>query len=39
MLTVLDRPHMSFDLYGNHFCFRAADRAGKKFKWKETIEL
>ncbi|KAI0736974.1 RNase P/MRP, p29 subunit [Fomitopsis betulina] len=37
--TVLDLPHMEFELYGNQFCFRAAERAGRKFKHKETIEL
>jgi len=39
MRTVLDDPHIEFELYGNQFCFRAADRAGRKFKHKETIEL
>jgi ribonuclease P protein subunit POP4 len=37
--TVLDGPHIEFELYGNQFRFRAADRAGRKFKHKETIEL
>ncbi|KAH9946195.1 RNase P/MRP, p29 subunit [Epithele typhae] len=37
--TILDMPHIEFELYGNHFCYRAAERAGKKFKHKETIEL
>lgn len=37
--TVLDEPHIEFELYGNQFCFRATDRAGRKFKHKETIEL
>ncbi|KAI9507872.1 RNase P/MRP, p29 subunit [Russula earlei] len=37
--TVLDGPHVEIELYGNQFCFRAADRAGRKFKHKETIEL
>jgi len=37
--TVLDAPHIAFDLYGNQFRFRSADRAGRKFKAKETIEL
>lgn len=37
--TVLDLPHIEFELYGNQFCFRAAERAGRKFKHKETIEL
>lgn len=37
--TVLDAPHIAFDLYGNQFCFRSADRASRKFKAKETIEL
>ncbi|KLO17369.1 RNase P subunit p29-like protein [Schizopora paradoxa] len=32
-------PKMEFELYGNQFCFRSADRASKKFKAKETIEL
>ena len=38
-MTVLDGPHVEFDLYGNQFCFRAVDRAGRKFKHKESIEL
>ena len=37
--TVLDLPHLEFELYGNQFCFRSADRATRKFKHKETIEL
>jgi len=37
--TVLDGAHIEIELYGNQFCFRAADRAGRKFKHKETIEL
>lgn len=37
--TVLDGPHIEFELHGNQFRFRSADRAGKKFKHKETIEL
>ncbi|KAF8193306.1 Rof/RNase P-like protein [Pholiota molesta] len=37
--TVLDVPHIEFELYGNQFRFRAAERAGRKFKHKETIEL
>lgn len=37
--TVLDRAHIEFELYGNQFRFRAADRASRKFKHKETIEL
>ena len=37
--TVLDGPHIEFELYGNQFRFRSADRAGRKFKAKETIEL
>ncbi|PCH38241.1 RNase P subunit p29-like protein [Wolfiporia cocos MD-104 SS10] len=37
--TVLDIPHIEFELYGNQFRFRAAERAGRKFKHKETIEL
>ena len=36
--TVLDG-HVKFELYGNQFCFRAADRAGQKFKHKEYIKL
>ena len=32
-------PQMEFELYGNQFRFRSADRAGRKFKSKETIEL
>ncbi|KAJ6626029.1 Rof/RNase P-like protein [Mycena sp. CBHHK59/15] len=39
LLTVLDSPHIRFELHGNQFCFRSADRAGRKFKAKETIEL
>ena len=38
-LTILDEPHVEFDLYGNQFRFRAAERAGRKFKHKETIEI
>jgi len=37
--TVLDQPHIEFELYGNQFRFRSAERAGRKFKPKETIEL
>ncbi|KAK7055588.1 ribonuclease P protein subunit [Favolaschia claudopus] len=37
--TVLDGPHALLELHGNQFCFRSADRAGKKFKAKESIEL
>ena len=37
--TVLDEPHIEFELYGNQFCFRSGERAGRKFKPKETIEL
>ncbi|KAF9446073.1 RNase P/MRP, p29 subunit [Macrolepiota fuliginosa MF-IS2] len=37
--TVLDIPHVEFELYGNQFRFRSADRAGRKFKHKETVEL
>ncbi|KAJ3749174.1 RNase P/MRP, p29 subunit [Lentinula detonsa] len=36
---VLDIPHLAFTLYGNQFRFRASERAGRKFKSKETIEL
>lgn len=36
---VLKLPHIEFELYGNQFCFRSADRASRKFKHKETIEL
>jgi ribonuclease P protein subunit POP4 len=32
-------PRIEFELYGNQFRFRAAERAGKKFKAKDTIEL
>lgn len=32
-------PSMEFDLYGNQFCFRSADRATRKFKHKETLEF
>ncbi|ETW82598.1 RNase P, partial [Heterobasidion irregulare TC 32-1] len=37
--TVLEAPHIEFELYGNQFQFRSAERASKKFKPKETIEL
>lgn len=37
--TVLDHAHIEFELHGNQFRFRAAERAGRKFKHKETIEL
>ncbi len=37
--TIFDMPHIEFELYGNHCCYRAAERAGRKFKHKETIEL
>lgn len=37
--TVLDNPHIEFELYGNQFRFRSSDRSGRKFKHKETIEL
>ncbi|KAF9013291.1 Rof/RNase P-like protein [Cyathus striatus] len=37
--TVLDSPYIEFELHGNQFCFRAAERAGRKFKHKESIEL
>ncbi|KAJ3826898.1 RNase P/MRP, p29 subunit [Lentinula raphanica] len=36
---VLDIPHLAFTLFGNQFRFRATERAGRKFKSKETIEL
>ncbi|KAF9467540.1 Rof/RNase P-like protein [Collybia nuda] len=39
MTTVLQHPHLEFELHGNQFRFRSADRAGRKFKHKETIEL
>ncbi|KAH9934788.1 RNase P/MRP p29 subunit [Fomitopsis serialis] len=39
MRTVHDSPYLEFELHGNQFCFRAAERAGRKFKHKETIEL
>ncbi|KAF8340437.1 Rof/RNase P-like protein [Cantharellus anzutake] len=32
-------PSIQFELYGNHFRFRAADRASRKFKPKTTIEI
>ncbi|EIW83637.1 RNase P subunit p29-like protein [Coniophora puteana RWD-64-598 SS2] len=38
-ITIRELPHIEFQLYGNQFCFRSAERAGKKFKAKETIEL
>jgi len=37
--TVLDKPYLEFELYGNQFCYRSAERAGRKFKAKDTIEL
>lgn len=37
--TVFDGPHIEFELYGNQFRFRSGERAGRKFKPKETIEL
>ncbi|KAL1744117.1 Rof/RNase P-like protein [Schizophyllum fasciatum] len=37
--TVLDSPFIEFELYGNQFRFRSADRATRKFKNKMTIEL
>ncbi|KAJ6492795.1 Rof/RNase P-like protein [Mycena vitilis] len=37
--TVLDGVHVRLELHGNQFCFRSADRAGRKFKAKESIEL
>ncbi|KAH6880178.1 Rof/RNase P-like protein [Coprinopsis sp. MPI-PUGE-AT-0042] len=37
--TVTTVPHLNFELYGNQFRFRSTDRAGRKFKHKETIEL
>ncbi|KAJ7123667.1 Rof/RNase P-like protein [Mycena epipterygia] len=37
--TVLDGAHVRLELHGNQFCFRSADRAGRKFKAKESIEL
>ncbi|KAF8063538.1 Rof/RNase P-like protein [Lyophyllum atratum] len=37
--TALQAPHIEFELHGNQFRFRSADRAGRKFKHKETIEL
>lgn len=39
LTTVLDKPYLEFELYGNQFCYRSAERAGRKFKAKETIEL
>ncbi|CAE6455023.1 unnamed protein product [Rhizoctonia solani] len=32
-------PQLQFELYGNQFRYRAEDRASRKFKSKETIEL
>jgi ribonuclease P protein subunit POP4 len=32
-------PKIRFELYGNQFRFRSSDRATRKFKPKETIEL
>jgi ribonuclease P protein subunit POP4 len=39
MRTVLDAPHLLFTLYGTQFCFRAADRASRKFKSKASVTL
>ncbi|KAH8099486.1 RNase P subunit p29-like protein [Cristinia sonorae] len=36
---VHNMPRIEFDLHGNQFCFRSADRASRKFKHKESIEL
>jgi len=37
-MSSLDQlPSFEFDLFGNQFCFRSAERATKKFKHKETI--
>ena len=35
----IEVPQMEFELYGNQFRFRAAERAGRKFKHKESIAL
>ncbi|KAJ1307525.1 hypothetical protein OPQ81_001623 [Rhizoctonia solani] len=32
-------PQLQFELYGNQFRYRSEDRASRKFKSKETIEL
>ncbi|KZO89888.1 RNase P subunit p29-like protein [Calocera viscosa TUFC12733] len=32
-------PMWEFELYGNQVCFRSSERASRKFKFKETIEL
>ncbi|EJU04772.1 hypothetical protein DACRYDRAFT_114099 [Dacryopinax primogenitus] len=32
-------PEMEFEMYGNQMCFRSSDRASRKFKFKDTIEL
>ncbi|KAG5352483.1 Ribonuclease P protein subunit p29 [Termitomyces sp. T112] len=37
--TVLQVPHIEFELHGNQFRFRSAERSGRKFKHKESIEL
>jgi len=41
MQTVLDNENIQFQLYGNKCRFRSggSERAGGKFKHKETIEL
>ncbi|KAF7321191.1 POP4 domain-containing protein [Mycena chlorophos] len=39
MRTVLGGPHVTIWLCGDQFCYCSADRAGRKFKAKETIEL
>lgn len=39
LIDIESLPQMEFELYGNQFRFRSAERAGRKFKAKETIEL
>ncbi|KAH7097367.1 RNase P/MRP, p29 subunit [Auriculariales sp. MPI-PUGE-AT-0066] len=39
LLVHTPEPEIEFELYGNQFCYKASDRASRKFKHKETIEL
>jgi len=38
-IFILQAGNNEVTLYGNHFCYRAADRAARKFKSKPTLEL
>lgn len=39
LIDIESLPQMEFELYGNQLRFRSAERAGRKFKAKETIEI